>query len=71
MINGKLIRKWRRDKDITQQELSIILGVTRTYVGMIERGETNLSIKLLTKIAEIMNISVDKLLSKEAQNDKH
>ena len=53
---GKMIRKFRVDKDITQEDLADIVGIDRSYMGHIERGEYNVSAEKLYFIARALNI---------------
>lgn len=46
--NLKIIRK---DAGISQEELASICGLHRTYIGAVERGERNISIKNIEKIS--------------------
>ncbi|MFT7309502.1 MAG: ribosome-binding protein aMBF1 (putative translation factor), partial [Spirosomataceae bacterium] len=41
---GLRIKQLRRRKGISQEQLSFLTGFHRTYVGMIERGERNISL---------------------------
>lgn len=46
LINfGKRIRQLREQQGITQEEISERIGFHRTYIGMVERGERNISLK--------------------------
>lgn len=44
---------------MSQQTLADHLGVTRVYVGMIERGDRNVSIKMLNKISQVLDVVID------------
>ena len=59
---GQNIRKYREAKSITQEELSKICGLHRNYIGSVEKGERNLSLKSLEKIALGLNAGISKLL---------
>jgi len=59
---GLNIKKYREAKSITQEELSKICELHRNYIGSVERGERNLSILSLQKIAGGLNVSLNKLL---------
>lgn len=59
---GKNLRKYRQIKSITQEELSKICNLHRNYIGSVEKGERNISIKSLEKIAQGINIKIEKLL---------
>lgn len=59
---GRNLRKYREIKAVTQEELSRICGLHRNYIGSVERGERNISVKSLEKIAQGLNIKVVQLL---------
>ncbi len=59
---GERIRSLRDAKDWSQEELAEKTGFHRTYIGMIERGERNLSLKNIEKFADVFKMSVSKLL---------
>ncbi|HET7302713.1 MAG TPA: helix-turn-helix transcriptional regulator [Candidatus Saccharimonadales bacterium] len=58
---GKNIRNLRREKDWSQEELADKVGLHRTYVGAIERGEQNVTIDTLAKIAKALSASFTQL----------
>lgn len=62
---GKRIKKLRKEKNLTQVELSKIIGVTTSMVGMYETDARKPSYEVLLKIAEYFNVSTDYLLGKE------
>jgi len=55
---GRKIRKIRIDKGLTQEQLGFKCNLHRTYIGMIERGEKNITLLNIEKIANALNISV-------------
>lgn len=59
---GKNIRKLRERKNISQEEFGELVGVHRTYVGMVERGEKNITIFSLRKFAEALGVQVRDLI---------
>ena len=59
---GKEIRKRRLERNLSQEELADRAGVHRTYIGMIERGEKNITIVNLSKIAQALGIKTKELL---------
>jgi transcriptional regulator with XRE-family HTH domain len=59
---GVNIRAYRNAKGISQEELAVALGVHRTYMGGVERGERNLTLRSLERLAERMGIDPVKLL---------
>lgn len=53
---GNKIKKYRELFEYTQEELAKLVGITPSYLGNIERGEREPSLRLLEKIAEIFDI---------------
>jgi len=59
LINfGKKVRENRNSLGLSQEELADLAGVHRTYIGMIERGEKNLSLLNIYKIARALNVDI-------------
>ena len=63
MTLGEVIRKYRKQKGMTQEEMATILGVTTPAVNKWERGKTLPDVALLAPIARLLSISTDELLS--------
>lgn len=59
---GQKMQKVRQSADITQEELAARLGMHRTYIGLIERGERNPTIRTLYKIAKALKVTAGELL---------
>ena len=53
---GKNLRAYRYERDLSQEAFAGILGVHRTYMGGLERGERNLTLKSLERIAERLGV---------------
>lgn len=58
LLFGRRIRELRANIGISQEELAFRSGLHRTYIGAIERGEKNLSLKNIEKIANALNINI-------------
>lgn len=58
---GDRIRELRKAKGISQEELAHHANLHRTYIGMIERGEKNISIINIEKIAQALEINISEL----------
>ncbi len=50
---------------LSQEELAFKSGLHRTYIGAVERGERNITIKSLELIADALNVNLTTLLVKE------
>lgn len=60
---GQVIRQYRKEKDMTQEEMANRLGVTAPAVNKWEKGSSMPDITLLAPIARLLGISLDTLLS--------
>lgn len=59
---GKRIRDERTKRGISQERLGELAKVHRTYVGMIERGEKNITLINIEKIAKALSVPIKSLL---------
>ncbi len=59
---GVRIRIFRKQAELTQQELAEKAGVSYKYLGQIERGQVNLSVEKMVDIANGLHIEPCKLL---------
>ena len=55
---GSRIRKFRHQKNLSQEELAELVGIDRTYVGGVERGERNLSLINIKKLSDALGIKI-------------
>ena len=58
---GDRVRELRKEKGISQEELSYKADLHRTYIGMIERAEKNLTLTNIEKIAKALNVDIKEL----------
>ena len=61
---GKAIRQIRLSKNISQEKLALLAEVDRSYVGRVERGDNNVAILTLAKLAVALDTSLAKLMHK-------
>ncbi|TAE40156.1 MAG: XRE family transcriptional regulator [Cytophagia bacterium] len=59
---GENVRKYRRLLDISQEELAHRADLHRTYIGMIERAEKNITLVNMKKIANALQVNIEDLL---------
>ena len=60
---GKRIRTLRTARGLSQEQLAELTGFHRTYIGMIERGERNLSLSNIGVFAKVFEMSVSELMN--------
>lgn len=66
LINfGNKVRAERSKLGLSQEALAYRAGVHRTYIGMIERAEKNITLENIEKIGKALGISLDKLMHLE------
>jgi len=58
-VVGRNLRAYRQAKGLSQEAFAEVVGVHRTYMGGLERGERNLTLRSVERIAE--RIDVDPL----------
>lgn len=59
---GNRIREERLACGLSQEKLAERAGLHRTYVGMIERAEKNITLQNIEKLAKALQVPIDKLL---------
>lgn len=58
---GKRIRQLRTERNLSQEALAELTGFHRTYIGMVERGERNISLSNIGVFAKTFELSVSEL----------
>ena len=59
---GQKVREERLKLNLSQEKFADMAGVHRTYIGMIERAEKNITLENIQKIAKALNIRIADLL---------
>lgn len=58
---GQKVKQIRNEQKISQEELAFRAGLHRTYIGMIERAEKNITLVNIEKISKALNINIKDL----------
>ncbi|MBK1888685.1 helix-turn-helix transcriptional regulator [Undibacterium sp. 14-3-2] len=61
-VFGQNLRRFRRLKDISQEELALRSELSRTYVSEVERGIRNVSIDNMGLLAEALGVELKELV---------
>ncbi len=63
MVFAGNVRRLRAERGLSQEELAEAAGVHRTYIGMLERGEKNVTIYNIERIARALDVPPASLLT--------
>jgi len=61
---GAAIRSIRREQRLTQEGFALKAGIDRSYYGAIERGEFNVTVDTLVKIARTLDVELSDILTR-------
>ena len=59
---GRSLRRYRQAHGLSQEAFADLVGVHRTYMGGLERGERNLTLKAVERIAAVIRVDPLELL---------
>ncbi|MBP3772065.1 MAG: helix-turn-helix transcriptional regulator [Treponema sp.] len=62
---GQRIRKYRKSKNFSQEQLAEKIGISPTHMSHIETGSTKLSLPVLVDLSEMLEVKTDNLLFDE------
>lgn len=58
---GRRVQELRKERNLSQEQLADLAGVHRTYIGMIERAEKNITLCNIEKIAKALKVDIKDL----------
>lgn len=64
---GQRIRRYRREKGLSQEQLAERVNISVTHMSHIETGNTKLSLPVLVDIAAVLQVGTDDLLTDRVQ----
>jgi DNA-binding XRE family transcriptional regulator len=64
LLFGANVQKYRKKLGLSQEQLAEIAGVHRTYIGMVERAEKNITLCNIEKIAKALKVQIQELFQK-------
>jgi transcriptional regulator with XRE-family HTH domain len=62
---GKQVKKLRLEKGLSQEALALLADLDRTYLPSIEKGERNVSITVIEKIANALKVKISILFDEK------
>lgn len=60
---GRNLRRYREQRGLSQEAFADVIGVHRTYLGGVERGERNLTLRSVERIAALIEANPLELLT--------
>ena len=66
---GTRIKNKRLEKNLTQEQLAEKVDLSAVYIGQIERGERKMTIQTLVKLANVLETSIEELLSDSTEGN--
>jgi len=58
---GDRVRKLRKDIWLSQDQLAFKSGIHRTWIGIVERWQRNLTLENIERLAEALGVSIEEL----------
>ena len=65
---GERLRKVRKERGISQERLADLAGLHRTYVSGVERGERNISLLNIERLAVALDVTMSDLMPSAASH---
>ena len=62
---GQRIKYLRKEKNLTQEDLAFEVGIDRSYMGFVERGEKNPTLDKIGKLAKSLKVKLKELFDIE------
>jgi transcriptional regulator with XRE-family HTH domain len=60
---GQTIRRIRLEKEVSQEQLALLAEIDRSHLGRIERGDNNVAVLTLARVAKVLGITLAELMS--------
>lgn len=65
---GERLRKLRRERGMSQEQVALQADITTSYYGLLERGQANPSISMLEKICSVLGIGISDIFTETDTN---
>lgn len=62
IVFGRRVREARKSKGISQERLAEMAGIDRSYMGNIERGEKNITLKKAYEVCDALEVDIKDLI---------
>lgn len=67
MSLGKKVLEYRKNKGLSQKDLSKLTGISQTYISKIEDEQREITVTKAVKLSKALNVSILDLLSEELE----
>ncbi|MDC4597947.1 MULTISPECIES: helix-turn-helix domain-containing protein [Acinetobacter] len=59
---GQLVRKYRKERNMSQEQLALLCNMDRSYLGRVERGEVNPTLEKIYELSNALQIKASELM---------
>jgi transcriptional regulator with XRE-family HTH domain len=63
-VFSETLREIRKENGFSQERLALESGYHRTYVGMLERGQQNPTLRTITRLAKVLGVPATAIISR-------
>lgn len=60
---GQNLQRARKDQNLSQEQVAELIGVNRTYLSLVEKGERNPSLRFIYRVTKALKTTSSKLFS--------
>ena len=71
MEYGKILRKLRKERNMSQEEVALFAGVGKSQISKYERGENSPTLDIAVLIAKCLGVSVDEMVDGNGEAPKN
>jgi len=68
-IFGKRIKELRLKKGLTIERLAELIGISPTYLGLVEKGNKSLRIENFKRLSDVLDVSIDYMVKESFQKN--
>jgi HTH-type transcriptional repressor of puuD len=58
LVFGDAVKKWRQQRGLSQERLAELVGLSSSFIGMLERGEKTTTLEVVEKLSDALSIEV-------------
>ena len=68
---GEILRELRKQRGLSQEKLALEAGIERNYISLLELGKNSASLKMIFKLAAVLETTPTELLRRVEERQRH